>query len=74
MDHPLKAEFHEKKQRRKFDTTLKLEVVRMAREQGLSVKQVSDITDIGETGLRRWLKQHDAGQSRKMVFLVRCSW
>ncbi|GAA4027453.1 transposase [Actimicrobium antarcticum] len=51
-----------RKQRRNFDTSFKLEVIRMVREQGLSVKQVSDSADIGEKGLRRWLKQYDAEQ------------
>ncbi|WP_425547930.1 transposase [Actimicrobium antarcticum] len=52
-----------RKRRRNFDTSRKLEVVRMVREQGSSVKQVSDSAYIGETAVRRWLKQYFAEQS-----------
>ena len=48
------------KQRRKFDTSLKLEVVRMIKEQGLSVQNVSESMDIGQTAIRRWLAQYGA--------------
>ena len=50
------------KQRRHFDISLKLEVVRMIKEQGLSTTQVSHSMDIGETAIRRWLKQYEAEQ------------
>lgn len=53
------------KQRKKFDTSLKLEVVRMIKEQGLSVQNVSQSMDIGPTAIRRWLTQYDAEQSGK---------
>jgi transposase len=36
---------------------LKLEVVRMIKEQGLSIMNVSQSMDIGVTAIRRWLKQ-----------------
>ncbi len=51
------------KQRKKFDTSLKLEVVRMIKEQGLSVQNVSQSMDIGPTAIRRWLTQYEAEQS-----------
>lgn len=51
------------RQRKKFDTSLKLEVVRMIKEQGLSVQHVRQSMDIGETAIRRWLTQYDAEQS-----------
>lgn len=51
------------RQRKKFDTNLKLEVVRMIKEQGLSVQHVSQSMEIGETAIRRWLTQYDAEQS-----------
>jgi transposase len=51
------------RQRKKFDTSLKLEVVRMIKEQGLSVQHVSQSMEIGETAIRRWLTQYDAEQS-----------
>ena len=38
------------RQRKNFDTSLKLEVVRMIKEQGLSVQHVSQSMDIGQTG------------------------
>ena len=51
------------KQRKKFDTSLKLEVVRMIKEQGLSVQHVSQSMDIGQTAIRRWVVQYQAEQS-----------
>ncbi|MFT5532485.1 MAG: transposase [Burkholderiaceae bacterium] len=51
------------KQRRQFDISLKLEVVRLIKEQGLTTTQVSQSVDIGETAIRRWIKQYDAEQS-----------
>lgn len=50
------------KQRKKFDTSLKLEVVRMIKEQGLSVRNVSESMSIGETAIRRWITQYEAEQ------------
>ncbi|MHA7680566.1 IS3 family transposase [Cupriavidus sp. PET2-C1] len=47
------------KQRRNFDASFKLEVVRMVREQALSVTEVCHTMGIGETALRRWLAQYD---------------
>lgn len=44
------------KQRRHFDISLKLEVVRMIKEQNLSASQVSQSMNIGKTAIRRWLK------------------
>ncbi len=42
-----------KKQRRVFDTTFKLEVVKLIKEQGVSVSQVCTDMSIGETAVRR---------------------
>ena len=53
------------RQRKKFDTSLKLEVVRMIKEQGLSIQHVSQSMDIGTTAIRRWLAQYEAEQSGK---------
>jgi len=50
------------RQRKTFDTSLKLEVVRMIKEQGLSVQNVSESMSIGQTAIRRWLAQYDAEQ------------
>ncbi|MFZ6780876.1 transposase, partial [Undibacterium sp. Ji83W] len=42
-----------------FDTPLKLEVVKMVKEQGLSISRVSQSMHIGETAIRRWMKQYE---------------
>lgn len=49
--------------RRVFDTNLKLEVVRMVKEQGQSVQNVSETMSIGQTAIRRWLTQYSAEQN-----------
>lgn len=49
--------------RRVFDTNLKLEVVRMVKEQGQSVQNVSETMGIGQTAIRRWLTQYSAEQN-----------
>ena len=43
------------RQRKTFDISLKLEVVRMIKEQGLSVQNVSESMSIGPTAIRRWI-------------------
>jgi transposase len=48
--------------RRKFDTSFKLQVVQMIKEQGLSVGQICRDMKVGETAVRRWLAQFDAEQ------------
>ena len=50
------------KERRIFDTTFKLEVVKLLKEQGLSVGQVCTDMSIGETAVRCWVKQVEAEQ------------
>ena len=52
-----------KRKRRTFDSSLKLEVVRMVTEQGLSVQNVSESMGIGQTAIRRWLTQYSAEQA-----------
>lgn len=52
-----------KKTRRTFDAAFKLQVVRMVREQDLSVSQVCKDLGVGETAVRRWLEQFDAEKS-----------
>ncbi|MES2535495.1 MAG: transposase [Pseudomonadota bacterium] len=54
-----------KKQRRTIDPSVKLEIVRMIKEQGLSVRHVSQSVDIGETAISRWLTQYDVEISGK---------
>jgi len=50
------------KERRIFDTTFKLEVVKLIKEQGVSISQVCTDMSIGETAVRRWVKQVEAEQ------------
>lgn len=50
------------KQRRSFDASYKLQVVRMIVDQGLSVSQVCQDMKLGETAVRRWLSQYTAEQ------------
>jgi transposase len=50
-------------QRRNFDLSFKLEVVRMIKEQGLSVRHVCQSMSIGPTAVRRWVEQYDAEQN-----------
>lgn len=55
-----------RRKRREFDTSFKLEVVRMVKDQGLSVTDVCRTMDLGETVVRRWAKQYETelnGQS-----------
>ncbi len=49
----------EKKPRRVFDAAFKLEVVKMVRDQGLSVGQVSKDLNLVDSAVRRWLTQFD---------------
>ncbi|MDD2800230.1 MAG: transposase [Methylococcales bacterium] len=49
--------------RRQFDGVFKLQVVQMIKDQGLSISQVCQDMNLGETGIRRWLKQMDAEQA-----------
>lgn len=51
------------RQRKTFDPSLKLEVVRMIKEQGLSVQHVSQSMNIGPTAIRRWVAQYGEEQS-----------
>lgn len=49
--------------RRAFDANFKLQVVQMIKDQGLSVSQVCRDMNLGETAVRRWLKQVAAEQT-----------
>lgn len=48
--------------RRTFDTAFKLHVVKLIRDQGLSVGQVCRDMTLVESAVRRWLTQYDAEQ------------
>lgn len=56
-----------KKQRRSFDAAFKLQVVDMISAQGLSISQVCQDMSLGESMIRRWLKQVKAEQSGQPV-------
>jgi transposase len=49
--------------RRAFDAQFKLQVVQMINDQGLGVSQVCQDLNLGETAVRRWLKQLAAEQA-----------
>lgn len=48
------------KQRRQFDAAYKLEVAKMVKDQCMSVTQVSQSLNLGETAVRRWVRQYEA--------------
>jgi transposase len=48
--------------RRVFDSAFKLEIVKMIQSNGLSIAQVCQDMQVGETAVRRWLKQAEAEQ------------
>jgi transposase len=50
------------KKRRVFDDSFKLQVVKMIKDQGLTVVQVCKDLNIGETAVRRWVQQFEAEQ------------
>lgn len=50
------------RKRNRFDDSYKLEVVKMVRDQGLTVPQVCQDQNLGETAVRRWICQYDAEQ------------
>ncbi|CAI8920615.1 transposase [Pseudomonas sp. GM24] len=50
------------KKRRAFDDSFKLQVVKMIKDQGLTVTQVCQDLNIGETAVRRWVQQYEAEQ------------
>ncbi|ANE54816.1 IS3 family transposase [Methylomonas sp. DH-1] len=52
-----------KRERRSFDAAFKLQVVKMIQDQGLTVSQVCQELKLGETAVRRWVKQVQAEQS-----------
>ena len=46
--------------RRTFDSSFKLQIVQMIRNQGVSTSQVCRDMNLGETAVRRWVAQFDA--------------
>lgn len=50
--------------RRLFSREFKVEAVRLVKERGVSVVQASQDLDIGESMLRRWIKDFSADPSQ----------
>jgi transposase len=50
------------KKRQVFDSAFKLEVVKMIQANGLSIPEVCEDMQVGETAVRRWVKQAEAEQ------------
>lgn len=46
--------------RRQFDAAFKLHVVQLIEDQGMTVQQVCEDKQLGQTAVRRWLAQYDA--------------
>ena len=51
---------NDKKPRRAFDAAFKLQVVKMIRQQGLSIGQVCKDMNLVDSAVHRWLTQLDA--------------
>ena len=51
---------NDKKPRRTFDAAFKLQVVKIIRQQGLSIGQVCKDMNLVNSAVRRWLTQFDA--------------
>lgn len=47
---------------KKYETAFKLEVARMVVDQNINVSQIAKDMNIGETAIRRWVKQYQAEQ------------
>lgn len=54
-----KSMTEKKRARRAFDAAFKLQVVRMIRDQGLSVGQACREMSLAESAVRRWVEQFD---------------
>lgn len=48
---------------RKIDAAFKLEVVRMVLDKHMSVSATSQVMQIGDTAIRRWVRQYKAAQA-----------
>jgi transposase len=49
-----------RKGRRDFDANFKLEVVRIVKDQGVSITHVCQSMDLVDSAVRRWIKQYEA--------------
>jgi transposase len=48
------------KMRRSFDANFRLEVAKMVRDQGLRITDVCRSMGVGESAVRRWVRQYEA--------------
>jgi len=46
--------------RRKFDTSFRLEVAKMVKDQGMKISEVCRSMNLGETAVRRWVLQYES--------------
>jgi len=46
--------------RRKFDTSFRLEVAKMVKDQGMKISEVCRSVNLGETAVRRWVQQYES--------------
>jgi len=46
--------------RRKFDTSFRLEVAKMVKDQGMKISEVCRSMNLGETAVRRWVQQYES--------------
>ena len=53
-----------RRKRRTFTREYKAEVVRLARTSGKSIPQLAKELDLGETGVRAWVKQAEIDEKR----------
>lgn len=51
--------------RRNFDASFKLEVAKMVKDQGLRITDVCRSMDVGESAVRRWVRQYEAERQGK---------
>lgn len=52
------------RKRRKFTEEFKRDAVRLTQQSDRSVGQIAQDIDVGETALRRWMKQYEIDQGR----------
>lgn len=50
------------KQRKTFDISLKLNLIRMIKKQEQSVQNISETMDVGATAIPRWVQQYGVEQ------------
>ena len=59
--------------RRKFSREFKIEAVRLVTDRGVAVAQAARDLDVGESVLRRWMRELTASQPRRFPGTGRCA-